>query len=84
MTRRNTASQSMIEDFAELKKQGITEFWCMTDTGSKTLSPVIKKTAQGVSSYANSMYRKYGDSVAVEVYYFDSEFNCITYCTYGA
>lgn len=84
MTRRNTACESMIKEFAELKKQGITDFICTTSTSRRTYKPVMKHTAQGVSSYANQMYNKYGDDVAVEVGYFDNDFNWHTYCTYGA
>lgn len=86
MARRNTADQGMIKDFADLKKKGITVFICTTTntiTG-KHLKPVVKHTAQGVSSYANQMWRKYGDAVAVEVGFFDQEYNWKTYCTYGA
>lgn len=84
MKRRNTASEEMIKDFAELKKQGITDFICTTSTNKTTFKPVMKHTAQGVSSYANSMYNKYGDSTAVNVGYFDNNFNWHDYTTYRA
>lgn len=83
MKRQNTASKEMIEDFAELKKQGIKHFLVTTTTDTKTYTPVVKSTAQGVSSYANKMFRKYGDDTKVEVGYFDSNCNYNTYCTYG-
>lgn len=82
--RRNTADAGMIREFAELKKQGITDFICTTWNGDKRYKPVMKHTAQGVSAYANNMYNKYGDGVAIEVGYFDTNFNWHTYCTYGA
>ncbi len=86
MARRNTANQEMIREFAELKKKGITDFICTTinDITGKHLKPVMKHTAQGVSSYANQMWSRYGDAVTVEVGYFDQEFNWKTYCTYHA
>lgn len=84
MKRRNTACRYMIEEFAELKKQGIKDFICTTWNGDKRYKPVMKHTAQGVSAYANDMYKKYGDSTTVEVGYFDNDFNWHTYCTYNA
>lgn len=84
MKRRNTASDEMIREFAELKKQGIVDFICTTWNGEKRYNPVMKHTAQGVSAYANKMYNKYGDGVAVEVGFFDNAFKWHTYCTYGA
>ena len=84
MKRTNTASEDMIKNFAELKKQGITNFICTTHTGRKNLKPIVKHTAQGVSNYANAMYRKYGDDVAVEVGYFDNDMNWHLYITYQA
>lgn len=84
MKRRNTACETMIREFAELKKQGITDFICTTHNGGKRYKPVMKHTAQGVSAYANDMYNKYGDNVSVEVGYFDHNFNWHTYCTYNA
>ena len=82
--RKNTADRHMIEEFANLKKQGITDFICTTWNGDKRFKPVMKHTAQGVSSYANKMYDKYGDAVQIEVGYFDNNFNWKTYCTYSA
>ena len=84
MKRRNTADESMIKDFATLKKQGITDFICTTYNVDKRYKPVMKHTAQGVSAYANAMYRKYGDNVSVKIGYFDNNFNWHTYCTYNA
>lgn len=81
-TRRNTAAPDMINEFAELKKHGVNTFICTASTSKKTYKPVIKHTAQGVSSYANDMYNKYGDDVAVQVGYFDKDYNWHDYCTY--
>jgi hypothetical protein len=81
---RNTASTEMIKEFAELKKQGITDFICTTYTSGKRYKPVIRHTAQGVSSYANAMYSKYGDDTTVEIGYFDHDLNWHDYCTYHA
>lgn len=76
----------MIRDFAELKKQGIKDFICTAYNYEKERSykPVMKHTAQGVSAYANYMYGQYGDSISVEVGYFDHNFDWHTYCTYSA
>ena len=84
MKRRNTADSEMIKDFSELKKAGITNFICTTTNGKKWYKPVMKHTAQGVSAYANSMYIKYGDSVKVEVGYFDNKCDWHIYTTYCA
>lgn len=84
MKRRNTADYEMIKDFAELKKDGITNFICTTKNENKWYKPVMKHTAQGVSAYANKMYSKYGDSVQVEVGYFDNNCDWHTYTTYCA
>ena len=79
-----TASKTMIEDFRALKRAGVTDFLCTTWARGRRHKPVLRRTAQGVSAYANRMYRQYGDEVAVEVGYFDSDFNWHTYCTYSA
>lgn len=84
MKRRNSASDDMIEDIKAFKAQGITDFICNTFTSQKHYAPVMKHTAQGISSYANAMYRKYGDDVTVEVGYFDSDMNYHKYTTYHA
>lgn len=84
MTKRNTACESMIKEFAELKKQGITDFICTAFTSHRTYKPVMKHTARGVSSYANQMYNKYGDEIAIEVGYFDNDCKWHDYCTYRA
>lgn len=73
MKRRNTADEYTIEEVKQLRKQGITRFYCVTYTGKKSLTAVVKGTAQGISAYANRMYRKYGDDVAVDVGYFNNE-----------
>lgn len=89
MKRSNTADQSMIEEVARMRKEGIRDFFCITeyyDTKGKRheLTPVIKHTAQGISAYANAMYRKYGDSVGVEVGYFDNDCEWRYYTHYHA
>ena len=91
-TRRHTESTEMIADIANFKKRGVTEFLCNTyyidkKGREKRLAPVMKTTAYGISSYANAMWRKYGDTVTVEVVYFDfsgDEAELKTYCTYHA
>ena len=50
----------------------------------ETLKPVMRKTEKGVSNYVNKMFRKYGESVTVEVGFFDNSLNWIPYCTYHA
>ena len=82
--RRNTADDTMIREFEELKKVGITNFFCTVIVNGKYMKPVMKHTAQGVSAYANRMYCKYGDAAVVVVDYMDQEFNLKTYCTYRA
>ena len=84
MKRRNTADDTMIKEINELRKQGITDFICMTSTDNKTYKPVIKHTAQGISAYANDQYKKYGDETAVEIGYFNANFDYVKYCTYHA
>lgn len=84
MKRENTAGEDMIREFAELKKQGISFFICTAYTSKRRYKPVTKSTAQGVSAYANKMYRKYGDNITIEVGYFDNDMNWKTYCTYHA
>lgn len=87
MKRTHTESNEMIQDFAELKKRGVDRFGCqVTKPDGKYLTAVIKHTAQGVSSYANRMYRKYGDGTSIEIFYFiieDGVGKMKTYCTYG-
>lgn len=83
MKRQNTASEDMIMDFAELKKYGINHFIITTTTPDRSYTPVIRHTAQGVSSYANRMYSKHGDDTKVEVGYFDSNCEYNIYCTYS-
>lgn len=85
MKRTNTASDDMIRDFAELKKRGIDRFGCqITKPDGTWLTTQIRRTAQGVSAYANRAYRQYGDGTSVEVFYFDAEASQMkTYCTYG-
>lgn len=86
MKRINTASEIMINDFKEFKKQGITDFYCTVSNSvnNKIYKPVMKHTAQGVSTYVNKMFDKYGDTILVSVDYFDKESNLHTYTIYGA
>lgn len=84
MKRTNTADSYTIAQVKELRKQGITDFYCTTNTGKKTLKTVVKGTAQGISAYANKMYRKYGDEVTVNVGYFDSNCNWVDMMNYHA
>ena len=89
MKRRNTADKYMIEDFAKLRKEGVRDFFCTTDYYKENgdhryLKPVMKHTAQGVSAYANAMWNKYGDSVTVEVGYFNNNCDYIKYTKYHA
>lgn len=86
MKRINTASENMINDFKELKKQGITEFYCTVSNSvnNKIYKTVMKHTAQGVSAYVDRMFDKYSDTILVSVDYFDKEYNLHTYTIYGA
>ena len=87
MKRTHTESDEMVRDFKELRAKGISTFGCqVTKPNGIWLRAVIKHTAQGVSSYANRMYAKYGDGTKVEVFYFTTENGkgkMKTYCTYG-
>jgi 6-pyruvoyl-tetrahydropterin synthase len=87
MKRIHTEDEQMVIDFKELKKKGVDHYLCMVrKPDGKYLIPQVKSTAQGVSSYANRMYRKYGDGTTVEVNYGiieNDKFEVKTYCTYG-
>lgn len=83
--RKNTAAPEMIEDFKNLKKTGVKEFICSVFVNGEFKHCEIRATAQGVSSYANSQFRKYGDSTTVEVQYFSPSYHTLrTYTTYQA
>lgn len=89
-TRKHTECETMIKEIKELKERGEVMqnmFFCTTSYERngviKRLKPVVKNTAYGISKYANDMYIKYGDSVCVEVTYFDKDFNSKTYTTYS-
>lgn len=90
MARRvHTEDPSMVEDVKRLKERGINWIWCqliVTDKNGKDkrYKPVMKKTAQGISAYANKMFRIYGENITVEVYYFDEEMNIQPFTTYHA
>lgn len=88
MKRTHTESNEMVQDFKKLKAQGIEYFYCVVrKPDGMYLRPQRKSTAQGVSSYANRMYRKYGDGTQIEVSYIlwheDYSYETKTYCTYG-
>lgn len=89
-TRKHTECESMVKEIAEMKKNGEVMqnmFFCVTtyekNGKRKHLKPVVKNTAYGISKYANDMYIKYGESVVVEVTYFDRDFNTKTLTTYA-
>ncbi len=89
MKRQNTACKEMIAEIVEFRKNGIRHFICSTDYWTdngkhRHLKPVVKHTAQGISAYANAMWHKYGDSVTVEVGYFDNDCKWHKYTTYRA
>ena len=89
MKRKDYSSNWMKNRVAELKKSGVTEFLCnasyVTANGKvKVLAPALKSTAQGISAYANRMYLKYGDTLTVNVSYFDNEFKSHILTTYSA
>ena len=73
MKRINYACESMIEEVKELRKQGITDFFCTTIVNRNGkdhwYKPVMKHTAQGISKYANDQFIKYGETTTVEVEY---------------
>lgn len=87
MKRIHTESDEMVRDFKELRAQGVDFFLCtVIKPDGHYLTGCRKSTAQGVSSYANRMYRKYGDGTQVEVNYGiveNGEWKVKTYCTYG-
>ena len=61
------------------------ETYLQTITPSgKRLAPVCRTTEKGISDYANRMFRKYGDEVTVEEYYFDENMNLIQCGTWHA
>lgn len=84
MKRANTADAMMIEEINTLRMNGIKDFILTTTTDNKTFKPVWRHTAHGISAYANDQYKKYGDTTAVEVGYFDADLNYVNYCTYHA
>lgn len=85
MARRNTAHPDMIEDFKVLKKRGISDFYLNVIVAGHYKKTELRHTAQGVSSFANQMYCKYGDCTDVEVVYYDPEKqDFVTYTTYSS
>ena len=85
--RRHYACDEMKAEIKALKKSGVSMFFCTTsymkEEKTRYLKPVVKKTAEGISAYANEMYLKYGDTVVVEVSYFDINFDRKVYTTYA-
>ena len=82
MSKTNTADQWLIERVEYLKSQGVDKFMCCTWNGNRWMRPVWRATAQGISKYANDMFRKYGEGVSVTVEYLDDkamEFKSLTY-----
>lgn len=68
------ASKYLIEKVNYIKKfLGVTDFQCMTTYvnagGTISTEIVTRKTANGISSYANRMFSKYGENVNVKVVY---------------
>ena len=88
MKRTNYASEWMIARVANLKRHGVTSFYCeatwIDSKGRERREMVTRKTAQGISSYANRAYLKHGDGISVAVYYFDEDLRFRTLTTYGA
>lgn len=85
-TRTDYSDPESKKEIDDLKKQGVKCFYCTTYLDGKPLTPVIKQTAQGISAYANKMYRKYNDKysdIKVDVEYMDKDFNIKPYTTYG-
>jgi len=66
---------------------GVNEFYCFATYvnayGVTITERVIRKTANGISSYANKMFSKYGENVTVKVIYFYRNIQ-ITLTTYSA
>ena len=50
----------------------------------KSLKPVIRKTERGIGNYANRMFRKYGDTMRVEVGYFNEKVEWVLTGTWHA
>lgn len=92
MKRELKATDEFMMKVIELRRSGMKDFICETfykklvnyNYVDTTLKPVIVHTAHGISSYANQMYAKYGDSCKVRVGYFDSDLNYKELCTYSA
>lgn len=87
MRRHHYESDEMKQDFKKLKAQGVDHFLChVRKPDGIWLRPQIKNTAQGVSSYCNRMYTKYGDGTYIDVVYpvfTETKCELKTYCTYG-
>ncbi len=82
------ANKYLIEKVNHIKKfLGVTDFQCMTTYvnagGTITNEIVTRKTANGISSYANRMFAKHGDSTKIEIYYF-YKYQAFLLTTYSA
>lgn len=85
MARQNTAHPIMIEDFKALKQRGIKDFYLGVIVKGQYKGTQTRHTAQGVSSFANQMYVKYGFGTDVTVTYYDPEkMDFVLYTTYSA
>lgn len=87
MKRTNYADPEMDREIKEMRRAGIRNFWCTARVEKNgrivRFEDVLKHTAQGISMYANKMYKKYEESlVDVEVWYVDKNCEIVTYCTY--
>lgn len=68
------ASKELIRDVEHVKEfLGVAEFQCIATYinagGTISTEIVTRKTANGISSYANRMFSKYGENVNVKVVY---------------
>lgn len=68
------ASKELIRDVEHVKEfLDVTEFRCIATYvnagGTISTEIVTRKTANGISSYANRMFSKYGENVNVKVVY---------------
>ena len=89
MKRTDYSSDYMKARVKQLKSEGVDFFFCETSYTTtsgkfKRLKTAMKSTAQGISAYANKMLSKYGETVTVNVIYYDNKFDRHTLITYGA
>lgn len=69
------ASKELIESVKHIKDfLGVRDFQLLTTYvnayGAEITEIVTRKTANGISSYANRMFSKHGESTKVSIYYF--------------